>query len=64
MIIKAVACLSANCHFYTHKNSEDDLILNMTPEKQDKTSEFSKRWSPDSAPARNEVIMKTTCPIN
>ena len=36
----------------------------MTPEKQDKTLELSKHWSPDSTPARNEVIMKTTYQIN
>ena len=36
----------------------------MIPEKQDKTSEFSKHWSPDSTPARNEVIMKPTYPAN
>ena len=39
-------------------------MLNMTPEKQDKTSELSKHRSPDSTPARNEVIMKTTYPVN
>ena len=32
----------------------------MTLEKQDKTLELSKHWSPDSIPARNEVIMKKT----
>ena len=36
----------------------------MTTEKQDKTSELNKHWSPDSTPARNEVIMKTTYPVN
>ena len=36
----------------------------MTPEKQDKTLELSKHWSPDSTPARNEVIMKTRYPIS
>ena len=36
----------------------------MTPEKQDKTLELSKHWSPDSTQARNEVIMKTTYPVN
>ena len=35
----------------------------MTPEKQDKTLELSKHWSVDSTPARNEVIMKRTCPV-
>ena len=39
-------------------------MLIMTPEKQDKTLELCKHWSPDSAPARNEVIMKTTYPVN
>ena len=33
---------------------KNDLILIMTPEKQDKTSELSKHWSPDSTLARNE----------
>ena len=33
---------------------KSDLILIMTPEKQDKTLELSKHWSPDSTPARNE----------
>ena len=37
---------------------KNDLILIMTPEKQDKTLELSKHWSVDSTPARNEVIMK------
>ena len=37
----------------------------MTPQKQDKTLEFSKYWSPDSTLARNEVIiMETTYPAN
>ena len=36
----------------------------MTPEKQDKTLELSKHWPPDSIPARNDVIMKTTYPVN
>ena len=42
---------------------KNDLILIMTPEKQDKTLELSKHWSADSTPARNEVIMKTTYPV-
>ena len=44
-----------------HQNTENrknDLILIMTPEKQDKTLELSKHWSVDSTPARNEVIMQ------
>ena len=41
-------------------NRKNDLILIMTPEKQDKTLELSKHWSADSTAARNEVIMKTT----
>ena len=45
-------------------NRKNDLILIMTPEIQDKTLELSKHWYPDSTPARNEVIMKTTCPVN
>ena len=36
----------------------------MTPGKQDKTLELSKHWSPDSTPARNEIIMKMTYPVN
>ena len=43
--------------------SKNVLILFMTPEKQDKTLELSKHWSPDSTPARNEV-MKMTYPVN
>ena len=35
----------------------------MTPEKQDKTLELSKHWSADSTPARNEVIVKRTYPL-
>ena len=45
-------------------NSKDDLIPNTTPKKQDKTSELDKHWSPNSTPARNEVIRKMTCPVN
>ena len=43
-------------------NRKNDLILIMTPEKQDKTLKLSKHWSVDSIPARNEVIMKRTYP--
>ena len=46
------------------ENRKNDLILIMTPEKQDKTSELSKHWSPDSTLARNEVIIKPLCPVN
>ena len=46
-----------------NKNRKNDLILIMTPEKQDKTLELSKHWSVDSTPARNEVIMKRTYPV-
>ena len=45
------------------QNRKNDLILIMTPEKQDKTLELSKHWSVDSTPARNEVIMKRTYPV-
>ena len=45
------------------ENRKNDLILIMTPEKQDKTSELNKHWSVDSTPARNEVIMKRTYPV-
>ena len=44
-------------------NRKNDLILIMTPEKQDKTLELSKHWSVDSTPARNEVIMKRSAVI-
>ena len=46
-----------------NENRKNDLILIMTPEKQDKTLELSKHWSVDSTPARNEVIMKRTYPV-
>ena len=46
-----------------YENRKNDLILIMTPEKQDKTLELSKHWSVDSTPARNEVIMKRTYPV-
>ena len=42
---------------------KNDLMLIMTPEKQDNTLELSKHWSVDSTPARNEVIMKRTYPV-
>ena len=45
------------------ENRKNDLIIIMTPEKQDKTLELSKHWSVDSTPARNEVIMKRTYPV-
>ena len=47
----------------TYENRKNDLMLIMTQKKQDKTLELSKHY-PDSTPARNEVIMKTTYPIN
>ena len=40
------------------------LLLIMTPEKQDRTSELSKHWSPNLTLARNVVIMKTAYPVN
>ena len=46
-----------------HLDRKNDLILIMTPEKQDKTLDLSKHWSPDSTLARNEVIMETTYPV-
>ena len=46
-----------------HENRKNNLILIMTPEKQDKTLELSKHLSVDSTPARNEVIMKRTYPV-
>ena len=48
---------------YILQIEKNDLILIMTPEKQDKTLELSKHWSVDSTPARNEVIMKRTYPV-
>ena len=45
------------------ENRKNDLILIMTPDKQDKTLDLSKHWSVDSTPARNEVIMKRTYPV-
>ena len=45
------------------KIEKNDLILIMTPEKQDKALELSKHWSANSTPARNEVIMKRTYPV-
>ena len=42
-----------------NQNRKNDFILVMTPEKQDRTSELSKHYSPDSTPTRNEVVMKT-----
>ena len=48
-------------NFYLDR--KNDLILIMTPEKQDKTLELSKHWSVDSTPARNEVTMKRTYPV-
>ena len=47
----------------SNDNRKNDLILIMTPEKQDKTLELSKHWSVDSTPAKNEVIMKRTYPV-
>ena len=46
-----------------HNSRKNDLILIMTPEKQDKTLELSKHWSVDSTPARNEMIMNRTYPV-
>ena len=52
-----------NSTFHSHWNRKNDLILIMTPEKQDKTLELSKHWSADSTLARNEVIVKMTRPV-
>ena len=41
----------------------NNFILIMTPEKQDKTLDLSKHSSVDSTPARNEVIMKMAYPV-
>ena len=56
-------CCHGNHFHKIHLNRKNDLILIMTPEKQDKTLELSKHWSVDSTPARNEVIMKRTYPV-
>ena len=48
---------------FTYDSRKNDLILIMTPDKQDKTLELSKHWSVDSTPARNEVIMKRAYPV-
>ena len=56
--------LRSKASWYEHgENRKNDLILVMTPEKQDKTLELSKHWSVDSTSARNEVIMKMTYPV-
>ena len=39
-------------------NRKNDLILIMTPEKQDKTLELSKHWSIDSTPVRLSVLAR------
>ena len=52
-----------NCTSIELTYRKSDLILIMTPEKQDKTLELSKHWSADSTPARNEVVMKRTYPV-
>ena len=52
-----------NFRYVLIENRKNNLILIMTPEKQDKTLESSKHWSVDSTPARNEVIMKRTYPV-
>ena len=61
-----VSFLSLNCPVFFFNivvDRKNNLILIMTPEKQDKTLELSKHWSVDSTPARNEVIMKRTYPV-
>ena len=55
--------LSVMMRYGFEVNRKNDLILIMTPEKQDKTLELSKHWSVDSTLARNEVIMKRTYPV-
>ena len=62
MNIKTWLCCMTE--FSDTENRKNDLILIMTPKKQDKTLELSKHWSADSTPARNEVIMKRTYPVN
>ena len=62
MDVEANSASKASC-CYSKEYRKNDLLLIMTPEKQDKTSELSKHWSVDSTPARNEVIMKRTYPV-
>ena len=45
------------------KIEKKNVMLLMTPEKQDKTLELSKDQCVDSTPARNEVILKRTYPV-
>ena len=52
-----------SAHQGCNLNRKNDLVLIMTPEKQDKILELSKHWFVDSTPARNEVIMKRTYPV-
>ena len=61
--LKICAFYLASTATFFFLDSKNDLILIMTPEKQDKTLELSKHWSLDSTPARNEVIMKRTYPV-
>ena len=44
--------------------AKDELILSMTSEKQEKTSELSKNYFLDPTPARNKAQMKMTYPVN
>ena len=61
--LKGITEMIINLDELDNSNRKNDLILIMTPEKQDKTLELSKHWSVDSTPARNEVIMKRTYPV-
>ena len=61
-LITRINIVTVSC-FTCLEYRKNDLVLIMTPEKQDKTLELSKHCSADSMPARNEVIMKTTCPV-
>ena len=45
---------------FNYLNRKNDLILIMTPEKQDKSTDQCLLKSKDSTLARNEVIMKRT----
>ena len=46
------------------RNGKNDLILIMTPEKMGQNFRTEQTLVSDSTPTRNEVIRKTTYPVN
>ena len=50
--------------FKNRKNKQKQSYTHYDPRKWDKTLELSKQWSSDSTPARNEVIMEMTYPVD